>query len=85
MSPAGPSSGFELPFALSLEAFCLQYGVNATEQERLGRLEFQSGDEIETLPEDDWKGFAGFTTLAWRRVIAKNNAFISDSRGGLWG
>ena len=78
-----PASVFELPVSFSLEDFCWRYEVNATDRKRLARLEFQPGDEIETLPEDDWKGFAGFTTLAWRRIIARNKAFISDSQGGL--
>lgn len=80
---AGTAPAFERPDVL-LEEFCRYYGVNATDQARLARLEFEPGDEIDTLPEDDWKA-AGFTTLAWRRIISKNNAFISDSRGGLWG
>ncbi|KJA28911.1 hypothetical protein HYPSUDRAFT_627129 [Hypholoma sublateritium FD-334 SS-4] len=79
----GPIPALEPPDVL-LEEFCRYYGVNATDQARLARLEFEPGDEIETLPEEDWKN-AGFTTLAWRRIIAKNNTFISDSRDGLWG
>ncbi len=78
-----PTSLFEPPVSLSLEDFCWRYEVNATDRKRLACLEFQPGDEIETLPEDDWKGFAGFTTLAWRRIIAKNKEFISDSQAGL--
>ncbi len=77
------ASVFEPPVAFLLDDFCRRYEVNATDRKRLARLEFQPGDEIETLPKDDWKDFAGFNTLAWRRIIAKNKAFISDSKGGL--
>ena len=85
-APTGTGDSAPPPLERSdvlLEEFCRYYEVNATDQERLARLEFEPGDEIDSLPEDDWKG-AGFTTLAWRRVVAKNNAFIDDSRSGLW-
>ena len=74
---------FQLP-DVSLSAFCQRYNINATDQERLEKLEYQPGDKIDGLPEADWKILAGFTSLSWRRIVDKNSNFICDARNGLW-
>jgi hypothetical protein len=81
-APQSPAK-FQLP-DVSLAAFCQRYSVNATDQERLEKLEYQPGDKIDNLPEDDWKTFAGFTSLSWRRIVDKNYTFVRDARNGHW-
>ena len=81
-APQSPAK-FQLP-DVSLAAFCQHYSVNAIDQERLEKLEYQPGDKIDSLPEDDWKTFAGFTSLSWRRIIEKNYSFVHDAQNGHW-
>lgn len=81
-APQSPAK-YQLP-DVSLVAFCERYSINAMDQERLEKLEFQPGDKIDNLSDDDWKTFAGFTSLSWRRIIEKNQTFIRDARSGVW-
>lgn len=81
-APQSPAK-FQLP-NVTLMAFCERYNINATDQQRLEKLEFQPGDKIDNLPDDDWKTFAGFTSLSWRRIVDKNGIFLRDARNGLW-
>ncbi|KAF8151377.1 hypothetical protein B0H34DRAFT_861891 [Crassisporium funariophilum] len=81
-APQSPAN-FQLP-NVSLPAFCERYNVNAVDQERLEKLEFQPGDKINTLPEAKWKTFAGFTSLSWCRILDKNHMFVHNARTGQW-
>ena len=68
-----------ISFQMFLVAFCEHYGINALDQERLEKLEFQPGSKIDNLPDDNWKSFAGFTSLSWQHIIEKNQAFIHNA------
>ncbi|KAJ7854411.1 hypothetical protein B0H14DRAFT_2579866 [Mycena olivaceomarginata] len=53
--------------------------------DRLQKLEYEPGDhEIVGLGRDDWQEFAGFSKLAWNKVLSTHNQFLTDIRAGLW-
>ena len=81
-APQSPAK-YQLP-DVSLVAFCEHYGIYALDQERLEKLEFQPGNKIDNLPDDNWKSFAGFTSLSWQYSIEKNRTFIRNARSGAW-
>ncbi len=68
-----------------LEEFCRYYGVNATDQARLSRLEFEPGDEIDSLPGGRLEGLCGIYDACVEAHIAKNQALFLISQGGLFG
>ena len=51
----------------------------------MDNLEFIPGDRgIEKLDREDWQGDAGFTKLAWDRVLRKHKEFLADVSKGMW-
>ncbi|KAJ6629843.1 hypothetical protein B0H10DRAFT_1939476 [Mycena sp. CBHHK59/15] len=48
--------------------FCVEYNLGLDAETGLEKLEFQIGDDLEGLPEAEWKK-VGFSHLAWKRVL----------------
>ena len=72
-----PASHVPMP-TVSLAAFCLQYHIDDKDCDHLEKLEFHSGDDIESLGPDDWKDIGGFQQLAWQRILQKNQQLHHD-------
>ncbi|KAJ7831198.1 hypothetical protein B0H14DRAFT_3464204 [Mycena olivaceomarginata] len=49
--------------------FCTEYKLGLEAERGLEKLEFQIGDDLDSLPEAEWQK-AGFTHLGWKRVLA---------------
>ena len=69
---------------ISLDEFCLRYSVDEVDHNRLEKMEFRPGDDIDQLGSEEWKGLDGFTTLSWSRIQRKNRQFLDDVRKGSW-
>jgi hypothetical protein len=67
-----------------LDDFCAHYHVDPKDRERLEKMEFCPGDDLDSLGPDDWKVFGGFAALSWARFKAKNQQFICDVQLGKW-
>jgi hypothetical protein len=67
-----------------LDEFCTHYLVPAVDQERLEKLEFRPGNNISKLEREDWQGQAGFSKLAWDRMLGKHAEFLNDVKLGVW-
>ncbi|THV04578.1 hypothetical protein K435DRAFT_903187 [Dendrothele bispora CBS 962.96] len=59
---------------LSLAEFCQQYKFNDDIQERLRKMEFEPGDNLQSVKEDKWSK-VGFTELSWKRVMKANKVY----------
>jgi hypothetical protein len=69
---------------VSLVEFCDHYAISQ-HFDRLQKLEYEPGDhEIVGLGRDDWQEFAGFSKLAWNKVLSTHKQFLTDIRAGLW-
>ncbi|KAJ6584971.1 hypothetical protein B0H19DRAFT_1059288 [Mycena capillaripes] len=83
--PSAPSSPAKIPHrAVSLFDFCTHYDI-MQHYERLQKLEYEPGDSgIKSLGREDWQNFAGFSKLAWDKVLSKHKQFCADIQVGLW-
>ena len=55
------------------------------DEAKLDKLNFLPGDrEIEQLGHEDWSGKAGFSRLAWQRILVKHREFLADVVKGFW-
>ncbi|KAJ6533534.1 hypothetical protein B0H19DRAFT_1080951 [Mycena capillaripes] len=83
--PSAPSSPAKIPHrAVSLFDFCTHYDI-MQHYERLQKLEYEPGDSgIKSLGREDWQNFAGFSKLAWDKVLSKHKQFCADIQAGLW-
>ncbi|KAF8215719.1 hypothetical protein K438DRAFT_2105279 [Mycena galopus ATCC 62051] len=83
--PSAPSSPVKLAHrSVSLAEFCTYYNI-AQHFEKLEKLEYEPGDGgILTLGRDDWQQVAGFSKLAWDKVLSKHKQFVKDARAGVW-
>jgi hypothetical protein len=70
--------------SVSMDEFCTTYSDSASDRERLERLEYCPGDAIHKLEREDWQGQAGFSKLAWDRILEKHQEFLKDVRQGRW-
>ena len=69
---------------MPLSEFCLHYDINQ-HYDRLAKLEYEPGDKgIVGLGREEWQGFAGFSKLAWDKVLEKHKQFCKDVRDGVW-
>lgn len=81
-APQSPAKPTHRP--VSLGDFCAHYDI-MQHFERLQKLEYEPGDGgIKTLGRDDWQNFAGFSKLAWDKVLSKHKQFLLDIQNGLW-
>ncbi|KDR71134.1 hypothetical protein GALMADRAFT_102840 [Galerina marginata CBS 339.88] len=69
---------------ISLDDFCARYRVDPKDRERLEKIEFRPGDDLDSLGPDEWKAFGGFAALSWARIKTKNQEFIRDVQLGKW-
>lgn len=92
LPPVNPSPALSAPSspakishrAVSLEEFCAYYDI-IQHCERLQKLEYEPGDKgITSLGRDEWQQFAGFSRLAWEKVLTKHKQFMKDAQAGLW-
>ncbi|KAJ7880569.1 hypothetical protein B0H14DRAFT_3434438 [Mycena olivaceomarginata] len=83
--PSAPPSPVKLNHRyVSLVEFCDHYAISQ-HFDRLQKLEYEPGDhEIVGLGRDDWQEFAGFSKLAWNKVLSTHKQFLTDIRAGLW-
>jgi len=70
--------------AVTLEEFCQHYSITSSDHSRLEKLEFYPRDPIHKLGWEDWHGKAGFSKLAWGRILEKHREFLDDIRRGIW-
>ena len=73
-----PLSSPPFPF-IELDKWCRQMGLGKNEQSGLERLHFRVGDDLSTLPEEDWKE-AGLQRLEWARILKANRRFRASGR-----
>ncbi|KAF7371778.1 hypothetical protein MVEN_00034400 [Mycena venus] len=84
VSSAPPSPAKVAHRAVSLEEFCTHYDI-MQHHERLQKLEYEPGDKgITSLGRDEWQQFAGFSKLAWDKVLTKHKELMKDAQAGLW-
>jgi hypothetical protein len=84
-SVSSPSTRYRLPRPISCHEFCERYGISAVDEAKLEKLEFIPGEKaFERLEPEDWKDFAGFTKLAWNRVLDHHKQLVADAKLGLW-
>jgi hypothetical protein len=69
---------------VSLDEFCTHYSISLADRERLDKLEYCPGDAIEKLDREDWQGEAGFSKLAWCRMLDVHRTFMRDVKRGVW-
>jgi hypothetical protein len=69
---------------VSLDEFCTHYSISLADRERLDKLEYCPGDAIEKLDREDWHGEAGFSKLAWCRMLDVHRTFMRDVKKGVW-
>ncbi|KAF8209767.1 hypothetical protein K438DRAFT_1959998 [Mycena galopus ATCC 62051] len=83
--PSAPPSPVKLAHrAISLAEFCTYYDIEQ-HFEKLEKLEYEPGDGgIITLGWDDWQQVAGFSKLAWDKVLSKHKQFVKDIQAGVW-
>ncbi|KAJ7474624.1 hypothetical protein B0H11DRAFT_2429030 [Mycena galericulata] len=83
--PSVPHSPEKLPHRrISLEEFCTHYDV-LNLLERLQKLEYEPGDSgITKLERADWQEYAGFSKLAWEKVLSTHRRFLADVKAGMW-
>ncbi|KAF8172964.1 hypothetical protein K438DRAFT_2023594 [Mycena galopus ATCC 62051] len=83
--PSVPPSPVKLAHcSVSLAEFCTYYNI-AQHFEKLEKLEYEPGNGgILTLGRDDWQQVAGFSKLAWDKVLSKHKQFVKDVRAGVW-
>ncbi|KAJ7185986.1 hypothetical protein C8R46DRAFT_1025906 [Mycena filopes] len=81
-APPSPAKPNHRP--VSLAEFCAHYEIPQY-FERLEKLEYEPGDNgIKSLEREDWQNVAGFSRLAWEKVLLKHKTFIADVCAGLW-
>jgi hypothetical protein len=69
---------------VSLNEFCAHYSISLADRERLDKLEYCPGDALEKLDREDWQGEAGFSKLAWCRMLDVHRTFMRDVKRGVW-
>lgn len=84
LAPAVPMADSVTIPNVSLDQFCARYRVDPKDRERLEKMEFCPGDDLDSLGPDDWRVFGGFAALSWARFKAKNQEFIRDVQLGKW-
>lgn len=67
---------------VSLDEFYLFYDIEDVDRDRLAKIDFRPGDAIAKLPEAEWRGVGGFSTLAWERMLDISQRFNRDLRAG---
>jgi hypothetical protein len=67
-----------------LDEFFEFYEIEQVDRQRLSKLDYRPGDAIGKLPEAEWREGAGFSTLAWDRMLNINRRFLKDVRNGPW-
>ena len=83
-APTALASGSLVIPNVSLDDFCARYSIELKDRERLEKMEFQPGDNINDLEADEWRLFGGFPALSWGRIKAKNQEFLRDVQLGIW-
>ncbi|KAF8228251.1 hypothetical protein L208DRAFT_1292573, partial [Tricholoma matsutake] len=79
-APSSPSKHCRV----SLDKFFEFYEIDQVDRKRLSKLDYRPGDAIGKLPEAEWRKGAGFSTLAWDRMLNINRCFLKDVHSGLW-
>lgn len=69
---------------ITLDEFCAHYSIASADRERLDKLEYCPGDALEKLDREDWQGQAGFSKLAWCRMLDVHRALMRDVKQGVW-
>ncbi|KAI3619088.1 hypothetical protein WG66_008942 [Moniliophthora roreri] len=69
---------------VSLNSFCIYYGLSDVIRDRLLSLEYTPGNcTIEKVERSEWEG-AGFKTMSWNLVLDTHCSFLSDMKLGVW-
>lgn len=69
---------------VTLDEFSAHYSISLADRERLDKLEYCPGDALEKLDREDWQGQAGFSKLAWCRMLDVHRTFMRDVKQGIW-
>lgn len=65
-APPSPTKHYQ---RVSLDEFFIFYEIEEVDRDRLAKIDFRPGDAISKLPEAEWRGVGGFSTLAWERML----------------